>query len=589
MNKMIYYIIPLVLLMVVAYSAMANSSIKDPNKYKFLFRNDIFSSIKKDAQADDSIFQLAPVVRGKAYRPSYLYLPEQEHYLVCCRVEPFGFRRYDVYAPPHPQEVVSHVLLNNKGQVLHSFDTFFRFSIRSGMFFTEEFYINWLESGDTTKKPYAGIYNRDIKMNSLQFADKFRELYAQADYMEFVNLRTQYSDTIGQGVVFKIEQEWHILLDAVDDNHIYGGNLKEDARTGVDTYIYKLKFDYNDPDRELKNPYTQSPPLLKSTYLETNDPRPYGFRRWANHDGLKLVKYMKQSSTGWQGVAVLKGIPIFVPGTEDGIAFMKYKTKKGAIYFKVLDVTKYDYRAVYNLGVRTFKLPTHVNVKESLVFMESTQNFGHFLREGGGVYVVRPCAKTECTTSSLPEGMSEERYNQLPLSLQIALMDVDGTSQLKVGTWYPEIARLYNLNYLKITGELKVLPDEVSALNKLQVLDLYGCGIQAISPKIIELKQLKLIDLYRNGLTSLPLEICELNELTHLNIGSNKIHELPSCISNLTNLKKLNLEMLSEIVLPETMVGMKELRIESDDDLKETVPERFHFLFEEEGESDILK
>ena len=100
------------------YTAKANSFIKDSDNYKFLFRNDIFNSSKEKVQANDSLYQLAAIVRGKAYRPSYLYLPEQEHYLVCCRLEPFGFRRYDPYAPPHPIEVSSHILLNNKGQIL---------------------------------------------------------------------------------------------------------------------------------------------------------------------------------------------------------------------------------------------------------------------------------------------------------------------------------------------------------------------------------------------------------------------------------------------------------------------------------------
>lgn len=578
---MILYILAAIIVLLLAFKLMANTPIKDLNKYKFLFRNDILSSAKKETQAGDTIYQLAPVLRGKVYRPFYIYLPEQEQYLVCSNVEHFGFRRYDPYAPPHPTIVDSHVLLNKKGEVLHHFDTSLNLSVRSGMFFTDKFYINWLQSGDTTRLSYAGIYNSDVKMDAIQFADKFRELHAKANYFEFVNLRTQYDDNIGQGIVFKINNEWHILLDGVRDSHIYG-QLLENDKTGVDTHRYSLKFDYKDSDRKLEDPYPQSEPLIKTTYLETNDTNPYHFNTWASHDGLKIVKYEKQSSTGWQGVAEIKGIPIFVPGTGEGIAFMTYKTPKGDIHFKIPDVTKYDYRSVYNLGVRAFKLPAEVKVDEPLVFIESTQNFAHYLRDGGGVYVIRPCLARDRKTSDLPNEITEERYNELPLSLQVALMDIHGTTQLKVGTWYPELLLLHNLSYLKITASLSALPDEIAALDKLEVLDLEGCGLESITPKIAELKHLKQLNLYSNRLTRFPLQICELKELTHLAIGGNDIHELPNTISKLNNLKKLNLLLLNDISLPETMVDMKKLRIERAGELKETLPAEFHFLFEKE-------
>ncbi|WBX72718.1 hypothetical protein PG913_07305 [Tenacibaculum pacificus] len=577
---MIYYIISLLILIVIAFKIFGNSVPKDINKYKFLFRNDIFSSSKKEAQKDSKVYQLAPVMRGKAYKPYYIYFPEKEQYLVCSRLEPFGFRRYDAYAPPFKKEIISHVLLNNKGEIIQSFDAEFNFSHRSGMFFTQDFYINWLDSGDTTKLSYAGVYNKDVKMNKIQFADKFRELYAKSDYTEYVNLRTKYSDDIGKGVVFKIKKEWHILLDAVMDSHIYAGNFKENEKTGVDSYIYSLKFDYNDPDYKLTNPYPQSSSLIKSVYLETSNSRPYRFNSNATNDGLKLVKYQKLSSTGWQGIAAIKGIPIFVPGTGEGIAYMQYKIGNETIHFKIPDVIKYDYRSVYNLGVRTFKIPAELQITEPLVFIESMQGFGNYQRIGGGVYVVKPCKISEYI-SSLPKDISEERYSKLPLSLQVALLDLEGTTELKTEEWYPEIKLLSNLKYLKITGMIPILPDDISVLKKLEVLDLGSCRINDISDKIAELKELKVLNLFSNNLNGFPLQICKLKELTHLNIGFNNIGEIPSCISNLSKLRELNLLSLDSISLPETMVNMKELRIRRTENLKETLPENFHFLFKE--------
>ena len=559
--------------MTIAFKAFSGSGSKDLNKYKFLFRNDIFSSTKNDKNKDETGYQLAPVMRGYAYRPYYVYFSERKQYLVCSRLEPSSLRRYDAYAPPHKEEIIRHVLLDSKGQIVQRLDTKFKYSINTGMFFTQSFYMNWLETGDTTKLPYAGIYNKDIKMNSIQFADKFRELYAKADYIEYVEMSRLRGDSIGNSVVFKIKQEWYILLNGWNSSHIYAGNLKEDKRTGVDSYTYTLKFDYYDPDRKRKNPYPQSLPLVKNVYLETNDPTPYRFNKMDKHDGLKLAKYKKLSSTGWQGVAEIKGIPIFVPGTGEGVAYMEYKIGKETIHFKIPDVTKYDFRSVYNLGVRSFKIPAALQFKESLVFIESMQNFAHYHRVGGGIYVIKPRTSTKSNTSVLPKGISEDRYASLPLSLQVALVDVEGTSELKTKGWYPEIKLFSNLKYLKITGGLDVFPEGISVFKKLEVLILKNCGMPSVSDELAELKHLKILNLYSNHLTSFPLIICQLEGLTHLDVGGgNDIREIPSCISNLSKLRELNLLFLGNIQLPETVDKMKGLIINRDEKLKEGAP-----------------
>lgn len=583
---MVYYSLLIILLFVIAYQCFANTKLKDFYKYKFLFRNDIYSSEKKENPTDETVYHLAPVMRGKAYRPYYRYLTERDQYLVCCDLEPFGFRRYDAYAPPHTLSTNCHVLLDNKGVVLQRLDSDLRFSVNTGMFFTPNYYIDWLETGDTTTTEYAGIYNKALKMTTIEFADTFRELYAKADYMEFVNLRTGFNDEIDGGVVFQIKKEWHILLDGCRDSHIYCGCYIEDKRTGVDHCACSVKFDYYDPDKKRKDPYPQSPPLVKGVYLETEDPNPFYFNRRLNHDGLKLVNYQKLSSTGWHGVAEIKGIPIFVPGTGEGIAFMEYKTGKQTIHFKIPAVTKYDYRSKYALGVRVFRVPDHLKINEPLVFIESLQNFAHFLRDGGGIYVVRPSSVAQRKASSLPFGLSDERLGELPLNLQIALIESENTSQLKIDTWYPEINFLHNLRYLKIAGSHHCLPDDISVLTNLEVLDLSNSGMKTLPSTLPKMEQLKVLDLECYSLKTFPPEVCEISSLTHLHIGCNDIDEIPSSIAQLTNLRVLNLYSIDKITLPESIINMKALRITRADDLKATLPERFHFLFEKEAVSE---
>ncbi len=584
MNKMTYTTLIVLALAVLLFYAFTKAKLIgfNPLDYKYLFRKGIYSSNQK-TKPGSKTFEMACVMKGRAYKPFYLFLKESNQYLTYSWIEPNQVHRMDDYAPKRIGNVHRYVLLDKKGQEIRRLDIQLNFSVRSGLFFAPTYYINWLENGDTTHIEYESIYNKDLKMDDVEFGNKFRELHAKADYFEYINLRAHFDDTIGSAVVFKLDQKWQILLSGVSDSHLYQ-TTEENEKTAFDTYIYKVRFNYKDPDYRVENKYPPSPPLLQSVFLETNNPNPFEFKRHSNVDDLKLVKYVKEWSTGWIGVAKLKGIPLYVPGVGYGLAFMKLNVGKEQFYFKIPDVEKGNFSSVYNLGVRVFKLPEKYRHDSSLVFVESTQNSGDY-RHGGGLYVVRPCETPTANYSDLPKGISEKRYNQLPLTLQEALLDIDNTTELLIESgnqleWFPEIELLKNLNYLRIRTGLKEVPDGIAKLKNLKILLLDYNQIDSISPKIKELKQLKELNLFSNNLSDFPKVLCELGQLQSLDIGGNKITEIPACISKLHELRYLHILLLNINKLPESMIEMKDLRIDRAEELKQKLPENYHFLFE---------
>lgn len=559
---------------------------KNPDRYKFLFRNTIFSSGTDVYPTRKGFYELAPVMRGRVYMPNYFFLPERNQYLVKSSLEFSQISRHDPYAPPGKKPVRRHVLLDAKGRILSSLDTDVNFSRHSGLFFGATYYIDWLQTGASTENPYTKIFNQDLRMSQETFVNSFRKLYMQADYIEYVRLRTHFDDEFEAGIVFKIQGKWQILLSGVDDSRMWHDYTEADERTAIWEDNYRVRFNYHDSSSHEEDPYPPSPASVQIIPLETDTPAPYRYKRLVGNRELIMDKYFKQEATGWQGIAEVKGLPIYIPGSSTGIAYMRLKLGKETFRFKIPEVEKADYLPVYNLGLRLFKLPKNVRSKSSLVFLESTQNGGED-RPGGGVYVVREREGENFLTPSgdLPAGISEGRYAQLPLSLQESLLDIEGTTELSIESgveleWFPEIELLENLTYLRIRTGLSEVPDGIGKLNQLEVLILEGNRISTVSPSISKLKQLKILDLYSNNLKSFPEGLLELNNLEELSIGANDgVTEIPAKIVGLQSLRSLDLLLLNITSLPDAIAEMTNLRIMRAEKLQQILPEKFQHLF----------
>ena len=104
------------------------------------------------------------------------------------------------------------------------------------------------------------------------------------------------------------------------------------------------------------------------------------------------------------------------------------------------------------------------------------------------------------------------------------------------------VTALPKLEHLDLTGNrLTELPAEIGHLTALQSLTLSGNALTALPTKIGCLTNLQRLDLSRNQLTTLPPDIGLLTALRHLDLGSNRLSTLPEEIGRLAALEHLYL------------------------------------------------
>lgn len=569
MNPVLFWGLAAILLLIV-FSFITNA-IGFSSGHKFVFRK-IYSQDVNVYPTRKSIYELTPLLQGKLYRPNYFYWPERNQYLVKSDIEFQDEMDTEMGWSERRNPTKRYLLLDHQGKVQANFDTEINFSRFSGIFFAPGCYIDWLESGSTEPKSYRQIVNQDLKLSQTEFINAFRELYAQADYIEYINLRASADDIHESGVVFKIKGEWTILISGLRQSFMSREYNDENPKTAIWDQNYRMTFDYYD-----KGPqdYPQSPALMQLIPLESDIEDPYVFRNYFGTGDIKINKFEKTHSDG--------------PFNSVGIVYVSAKLKGSTFKFKITDVYKFSIWPIYNLGVRIFKVPG-TDEKKSLEFLEITQNAGSFsqLREGLGVYVVTERqGENFSTQDDFPEGVTEKRFNQLPINLQKALINRETTYSLKlenVDQWFPEIELLENLKYLKFEGrygEINQLPESIGKLDKLQMLDVSMNKIKKLPSSFSQLKNLRYVYLSFTELEHFPEELLLLPELRKIDIGHNPFTEIPPEISHLKHLIGLDLSGAKITSLPDSMADMKQLTITTGQysDFHKQFPEKFQHLF----------
>jgi hypothetical protein len=537
----------------------------NPLKYKYLFRNTVLSESGK--------MELGAVLRGRVYYPKYFYYPAKNQYLVYSNVDRTGsFRKHSDKG--EQQNRYTYALLDAQGQIIDTLETSLPFSERSGNLYGTTFYIPWLTTGKTEAVAYHKIHNQERNMSRQEFSDYFVSLYRMSDFVETIALRGLDDDKYEAGIVFKKNDSIEILLSS--NRHSYmRRTFQEDKVTNHFGDLYL-------PDVSNAERYPLSEPLLGLVRLETKNTDPFTYYRHTTSNPFKIVKYVKTDGGGWNGIGKIYGVPLYVPGEQEGTAFMRFKAGEEVFRFRALEVVKADYLPIYNLGLRTFELPQNAQTPNGLVFMEFVQNMGDN-RLGGGVFVVRP-RSVDHPNADIPEGISEKRFNVLPLYLQAALMDPENTTELTIEDknthdWIPEIEYLKNLRVLNYNTSIKEVPDQLSLFPQLESLTMQGGSIVRVSPQLAQLRQLKYLSLSRNPLTEFPKGILALENLEHLDLNFTQVASIPEEFSKLQNLKFLDLIMTQVSSLPKSMLGMKKLYIYDGGSLEKQLPEEYHWLF----------
>lgn len=570
MKVMNYYIFGVcVLLLVVCYS-FATDAFSFSSGHKFLFRK-IYSDDMDVYPSRKYRYELTPLIQEKVYRPNYFYWPERNQYLIKTYLEFENVMDTETGWSDRKHPVHRYLLIDHQGKVQSSFDTDVNFSRFSGIFFAPNYYMDWLASGSVEQRNYSQIINQNLDLSQTDFIKAFRELHAQADYMEYVNLRMSGDDLHEAGVVFRIKGEWVMLLSGLKQSYMYSEYNDENPKTAIWDRNYRVRFDYSDTPQD----YPQSPALMQLIPLESDIEDPYIFRNYPGAGDIKVDKFEKTHAE-----SVFDSV---------GIVYVSARLNGHKVKFKIPNVNKLSVWPIYNLGVRKFKLPD-ATVKNALEFIEVTQNSGSFgqLREGLGIYTLTERqGENFSIPTDFPESITEKRFNQLPINLQKALVHQKTTKSLgleDVEHWFPEIELLENLGYLNFKGKygkINQFPEGICKLKNLQMLDLSMNKIQKLPSCFGQLKKLRYVYLNFTDLAEFPRELLLLPELRRLDIGHNPFTEIPAEINQLQQLIELELSGAKITALPDSMAEMKQLTITTGQysDFKNRFPEKFQHLF----------
>ena len=103
------------------------------------------------------------------------------------------------------------------------------------------------------------------------------------------------------------------------------------------------------------------------------------------------------------------------------------------------------------------------------------------------------------------------------------------------------------------------LPDAISKLTNLKVLDMSYSSLDVFPEKIFDLTWLESINLRWNKISFVPSSIGCLSRLIHLDISSNQLKELPKEMAYLTSLQYLNISWNHIGLVPDFILSLGEL------------------------------
>ena len=164
------------------------------------------------------------------------------------------------------------------------------------------------------------------------------------------------------------------------------------------------------------------------------------------------------------------------------------------------------------------------------------------------------------------------------LNVNINLKELTKLKSLKLSSFKLNLKRTEfpnNLLRLDLTGNhMKVLPDAILKLSKLETLILAYNSLIRLPANIPDLKSLKNLDLLKNRLKELPENFGELKNLQTLNIRANPIIQLPESMERLYNLTSLEIQYGNLTKLPANIGRLSKLKVLNlNDNFIEQLPE----------------
>ncbi len=123
-----------------------------------------------------------------------------------------------------------------------------------------------------------------------------------------------------------------------------------------------------------------------------------------------------------------------------------------------------------------------------------------------------------------------------------------------------ELGKLTKLESLSLdNNQLSALPESVGKLTKLESLSLNNNQLSALPESVGKLTKLESLSLDNNQLSALPESVGKLNKLQHLYLNNNQLSALPESVGKLTKLESLYLNNNQLSALPESVGKLNKL------------------------------
>src|SRR5262249_52270479 len=120
--------------------------------------------------------------------------------------------------------------------------------------------------------------------------------------------------------------------------------------------------------------------------------------------------------------------------------------------------------------------------------------------------------------------------------------------------WSASMAKFWGLNQSKATREAQRRIDEAEE-SRASRLDLSRLGLTEIPERLSRLFNLEVLDLKGNQISEIPETVFRLSALRILELSNNQIAEIPESIRDLKNLVYLYLHGNAALGIPDEILG----------------------------------
>ena len=169
----------------------------------------------------------------------------------------------------------------------------------------------------------------------------------------------------------------------------------------------------------------------------------------------------------------------------------------------------------------------------------------------------------ECTLSRIPAALLEHSELETLHFIDCAFLKKLIFDREVVDDTFESLRHLKKLCKLVVEGKtnkLSYFPQSLSKLTALEELHMIGHEISDLPESVSHLEHLQVLNLSECSLSAFPDVVCELTKLESLDLHSNQIRSLPDSVKKLVNLRCMDLKRCGFEQYPEIVLEMPSLK-----------------------------